>query len=92
MAPNATGVRALDHENIMTLCYTVLRFAILMSAPNASLLVKIWDNGDVKKLEKDMSKFYRKVKHFKPKASRTDSTERFMLAKGFYGLKLNENL
>lgn len=88
MAPNATGVRALDHENIITLCYTVLRFAILMSSPNASLLVKIWDNGEVNRLEKDMLKYYRYVKHLKPRASRTDSSERFMLATEFLGLEV----
>lgn len=87
MAPNATGVRALDQENITTLCYTVLRFAIQMSSPNASLLVKLWDNGEVHKLEKDMLRYYKNVKHIKPKASRSDSAEKFLLATDFYGLK-----
>lgn len=87
MAPNATGVRALDQENIVTLCYTVLRFAILMSSPNASLLVKLWDNGEVNKLEQDMLRYYKHVKHIKPRASRCDSSEKFLLATEFYGLK-----
>ena len=87
MAPNATGVRQLDQENITTLCYKVLRFAVLMSSPNASLLVKVWDNGDVPKLEEDMRRFYRTVKRAKPTASRADSAENFILAKGFLGLE-----
>lgn len=91
MAPNATGIRVLDQENIITLCYTVLRFAILMSSPNASLLVKVWDNGEVAKLEEDMSKFYHSVRNIKPAASRKDSAEKFVLAKGFKGRK-NEPL
>lgn len=90
MAPNATGVRALDQENITTLCYTVLRFAILMSSPNASLLVKLWDNGDVHKLEEDMLRYYKYVKHIKPNASRSESSEKFLLATEFYGLKSEE--
>lgn len=88
MAPNATGVRSLDQENITKLCYSVLRFAVLVSSVNASLLVKLWNNGDVKQLEKDMLRFYEKVRFIKPAASRDDSAELFMLAKGFVGLKV----
>lgn len=87
MAPNATGVRALDHENITNLCYAVMRFAVLMSSPNASLLVKVWDNGSVPQLEQDMLRFYKTVKIIRPQASRADSSEKFLLAREFYGLK-----
>lgn len=86
MAPNATGVRALDHERITNLCYAVMRFAALMSSPGASLLVKVWDNGAVTQLERDMLKFYGTVKIIKPRASRADSTEKFLLAREFRGL------
>ena len=87
MAPNATGIRALDNENIIALCYSVLRFAVFMSAENASLLVKVWSNGDVPKLEENMAKFYRKVKRIKPNASRGDSAEIFILAREFVGIE-----
>lgn len=84
MAPNATGVRCLDQDKIMDLCYSVLRFAIQMSAENASLLMKIWDNGDVKKFEEIVLRNYKTIKHIKPEASRGDSAEKFLLAKNFY--------
>ncbi|XP_055609031.1 rRNA methyltransferase 2, mitochondrial-like [Uranotaenia lowii] len=87
MAPNATGVRSLDQENIITLCYSVLRFAILMSSKNASLLVKIWDNNEVPTLEKNMAKYYEQVRRIKPRASRSDSAEAFILARGFIGVE-----
>lgn len=89
MAPNATGVRCLDQENITNLCYTVLRFAVKMSAKNASLLVKVWDNGEVPQFEKDMLRFYKSVKIIKPVASRADSSEKFLLGREFVGLKEN---
>lgn len=91
MAPNATGVKMLDQEVIINLCYNVLRFALAMSAPRANLVVKVWDNGDVPKLEKDILKFYDKVKRVKPRASRGDSSEHFFVAKGFKGLENIEN-
>uniref|UniRef100_A0A182RYP5 rRNA methyltransferase 2, mitochondrial n=1 Tax=Anopheles funestus TaxID=62324 RepID=A0A182RYP5_ANOFN len=87
MAPNASGIRALDQENITTLCYSVLRFAILMSTPNASLLMKVWDNGDVPKLEKSILEYYQTAKQVKPRASRDDSAENFILARGFVGIE-----
>lgn len=86
MAPNATGVRSLDQDKIMDLCYSVLRFAVLMSAENASLLVKIWDNGEVKKFEEIALRYYKTIKHIKPEASRGDSAEKFLLAKDFCGI------
>ncbi|XP_058450066.1 rRNA methyltransferase 2, mitochondrial [Malaya genurostris] len=87
MAPNATGVRSLDQENIITLCYAVLRFAILMSSSKASLLMKVWDNSEVVTLEKNMQKYYTHVKRIKPKASRDDSAENFLLGRGFVGIE-----
>ncbi|XP_037948561.1 rRNA methyltransferase 2, mitochondrial-like [Teleopsis dalmanni] len=91
MAPNATGIRMLDQENIINLCYSVLRFALIMSAKGANLVVKVWDNGDVAKLEKDISRFYDKVKRVKPQSSRSDSAEHFLVARNFKGLdEINE--
>ena len=90
MAPNATGIRMLDQENIINLCYAVLRFALIMSAPQANLVVKVWDNADVARLEKDMLRFYEKVKRVKPHSSRSDSAEHFLVARNFKGLKQEE--
>lgn len=87
MAPNATGVRTLDQDKIMDLVYNVLQFAILMSSENASLLVKIWDNGNVRKFEEIALRYYKSIKQIKPDASRGDSAERFLLAKEFRGIE-----
>lgn len=82
MAPNATGVRSLDQENIMMLCNSVLDFALKLSAHRASLLVKVWDNGDVPKFIHKLEAYYDSVKSIKPLSSRDDSTEKFILARG----------
>lgn len=83
MAPNATGIRSMDQENIMELAYSVLCFAQQVSAPNATLLIKVWENGDLHKLENVIEKSYETCRNVKPNASRTDSAEKFILAKGF---------
>ncbi|KAJ8911162.1 hypothetical protein NQ315_013016 [Exocentrus adspersus] len=87
MAPSATGVRVLDNENIIKLCYIVLRFAVQVSKKNASLLMKLWQCGESKQLENDLAKFYNNVKVVKPNSSRSDSTEVFLLGRDFKGLK-----
>jgi 23S rRNA (uridine2552-2'-O)-methyltransferase len=86
MAPNATGIRSLDTENIMELAFSVLNFARQVSAPDACLLIKVWDNGDVHKLEKAVGEFYSSCKSIKPHSSRSDSAEKFIFGKGFKAL------
>lgn len=92
MAPNATGVRSLDQDKIMNLVYNVLQFALQMSAEDACLLVKVWDNGDIKEFESVLLKFYASVKHIKPNASRSDSAEKFLLARGYIGFEKAKEL
>ncbi|XP_011498301.1 PREDICTED: rRNA methyltransferase 2, mitochondrial [Ceratosolen solmsi marchali] len=86
MAPNATGIKELDHENIIKLAYSAFKFAILSSTYNATLIVKVWDGTESLGLEKDIEKFYKNVKIVKPVASRSESSEKFILARGFKGL------
>lgn len=86
MAPSATGIRQLDNENILKLCYNVLRFALLVSRKGASILMKLWQCGETKKLETDIARFYNKVNIVKPKASRSNSAEIFLLGRDFKGI------
>jgi 23S rRNA (uridine2552-2'-O)-methyltransferase len=79
-------VRSLDTENIMELAFSVLNFATQVSAPEACLLIKIWDNGEAHKLEKAMKELYTTCKSIKPHSSRSDSAEKFLFAKGFKAL------
>lgn len=86
MAPNASGIKVLDHENIFDLCHSVLQFAVQVSSVNSSLLMKFWENSHyLKILEKELLKYYESVKYVKPNASRSDSAEKFVLARGFKG-------
>lgn len=87
MAPNATGIRELDNENMLTLCYSVLRFAVQISKVDASLIVKMWQCEERQKFQNDFERFYRNVKVIKPLSSRTDSAEIFILGREFKGLK-----
>lgn len=57
-----------------------------MSAHNGILLMKVWENGEVNQFEKLCLNYYESVKAVKPNASRSDSAEKFILAKGFKGM------
>jgi len=87
MAPNASGVREIDHDNIMLLAYAALRFALQISKVQGTLVVKIWDGGKTQQLEQNLLKFYNSVKEVRPDATRDESTEKFFLARGFKGFK-----
>ncbi|XP_012266172.1 rRNA methyltransferase 2, mitochondrial isoform X2 [Athalia rosae] len=87
MAPNATGVRNMDHDNIVALAYAALQFALEVSKLDASFVAKIWDGRESKEIENDLKRFYKNVKISRPAATRTESSEKFLVAKGFKGLK-----
>ncbi|KAI4494104.1 hypothetical protein M0802_009258 [Mischocyttarus mexicanus] len=89
MAPNATGVRELDHENIMKLAYCALKFAFQVLSKNGVFITKVWDGPKTMQLQEDLSKFYTTVKLFRPNATRSESSETYLIAKGFKGLKVS---
>lgn len=87
MAPSATGIRQMDNENMLKLCYSVLKFSLQISNNSGIILIKLWQCGDTKKLENDIARFYNKVRVVKPKSSRSDSTEIYLLGREFKGLR-----
>ena len=83
MAPNATGIRFMDHEIIMQLCYAALEFSARVLRDGGTFLCKAWQGSEQKRFEETMQRLYTHVKVVKPQASRTDSSEVFLLARGF---------
>ncbi|KAK2577131.1 hypothetical protein KPH14_003293 [Odynerus spinipes] len=87
MAPNATGVRELDHTNIIKLVYAAMKFSLQVLCKDGTFIAKVWDGSMTTQLQNDLAKFYTKVKLNRPNATRSDSTETYIIAKGFKGLK-----
>lgn len=90
MAPSATGVRELDKDLILSLNYMCLRFAALVTKVGGSFLFKVWDGKEVPVLLNDLERFYDSIKIIKPQASRSESSEKFILAKGFKGVEVQQ--
>ena len=83
MAPNATGIRNLDHEIIVKLCFSALQFATTVLRDGGHFMGKIWQGPDQEHLETAMRTCFRSVRVVKPLSSRTDSAEIFLFGKGF---------
>ena len=89
MAPNASGSKAFDHDAIVKLVYAALRFGMVNSVEGADFLCKLWGGVRQSKMEEDLRRFYKSLEVVKPKSSRKDSGELFLLARGFRGLQNN---
>jgi len=86
MAPNASGEKCLDHAKLVGMCYNVLKFAVINSYPGGSFVCKLWNCQETEKVLTDVARFYSVAKKFKPKASRIDSAEIYIVAYNFKGL------
>jgi 23S rRNA (uridine2552-2'-O)-methyltransferase len=85
MAANATGHRKTDHLRIMALAEAAVHFAREVLAQGGSFLCKVLQGGTEVNLLAELKRDFATVKHVKPPASRTDSAELYLLAKGFRG-------
>jgi 23S rRNA (uridine2552-2'-O)-methyltransferase len=85
MAANATGHRQTDHLRIMGLAEAAAQFARDVLAPGGSFLCKVLQGGTEAALLAELKRDFSTVKHIKPPASRADSAELYLLARGFRG-------
>jgi 23S rRNA (uridine2552-2'-O)-methyltransferase len=85
MAANATGHRKTDHLRIMALAEAAAHFAREVLDKGGSFLCKVLQGGTETVLLAELKRDFETVKHVKPPASRTDSAELYLLAKGFRG-------
>jgi len=85
MAANATGHRKTDHLRIMGLAEAAVIFAREVLAVGGTFICKVLQGGTEASLLAELKRDFESVKHVKPPASRTDSAELYLLARGFRG-------
>jgi 23S rRNA (uridine2552-2'-O)-methyltransferase len=85
MAANATGHRQTDHLRIMALAEAAAHFAREVLRPGGSFVCKVLQGGTEASLLAELKRDFTIVKHVKPPASRSDSAELYLLARGFRG-------
>ena len=81
----AIGHKSTDHLRIMSLVEAALDLAEEILAPGGAFLCKVLQGGADKELVARLNRSFAKVRHVKPKASRADSAEMYVLATGFRG-------
>ncbi len=85
MAAPTTGHGATDHLRIIALAETALDFAEEVLAPGGHYVAKVFQGGPDNELLLRLKKSFKKIVHAKPKASRQDSAEMYVVAMGFKG-------
>jgi 23S rRNA (uridine2552-2'-O)-methyltransferase len=81
----ATGHKQTDHLRVMSLAEAALDLAETILAPGGAFLCKVLQGGASKELVARLNRSFAKVRHVKPKASRAESSEMYVLATGFRG-------
>ncbi|MFN3514015.1 MAG: RlmE family RNA methyltransferase [Phenylobacterium sp.] len=85
MAPNTVGHRATDHLRIIGLIEAAADFAIGVLKPGGAFVAKAFQGGETAQIIAELKRHFREVRNMKPKASRADSSEVYLVATGFKG-------
>ncbi|WP_170760039.1 RlmE family RNA methyltransferase [Ruegeria lacuscaerulensis] len=85
MAAASSGHKQTDHLRIMALCETAAYFAFDVLEEGGTFVAKVLAGGAEGDLQKLLKQKFDKVANVKPPASRSDSSEKFVVATGFRG-------
>ncbi len=81
-APATTGNRTVDTARSEGLAEEILQLSETMLGQGGNLVIKLFQGGGERELLDRMSRMFQRAKAFKPKASRDDSFEIFLIGRG----------
>ncbi len=85
MAAASSGHKQTDHLRIVGLCEAAAEFAFDVLDPGGTFVAKVLAGGAESSLQALLKKRFNSVANVKPPASRSDSSEKFVVARGFRG-------
>ena len=85
MAASSSGHKKTDHLRIMALCETAAYFAFDVLETGGTFVAKVLAGGAESDLQILLKQKFSKVHNVKPPSSRSDSSEKFVVAIGFRG-------
>ncbi|MFT5112467.1 MAG: 23S rRNA (uridine2552-2'-O)-methyltransferase [Parasphingorhabdus sp.] len=85
LSPNHSGVRAVDEARSMELIKAALGFAQNVLKSSGVFAIKAFEGGEIKPLTDELKRCFRSVNIRKPEASRAQSREIYLVAKGYNG-------
>ena len=83
MAPSSSGHKKTDHLRIVNLCELAAYFAFDVLETGGTFIAKVLAGGAESQLQKVLKNNFSTVANVKPMSSRSDSSEKFVVAKGF---------
>jgi 23S rRNA (uridine2552-2'-O)-methyltransferase len=83
MAPNMSGNRTIDQPRSLALLDEALMFAREVLRPGGDLLLKGFQGDGIDAFTRELKRHFKIVKTLKPKASRPESREIYLLARSF---------
>ncbi len=85
MAAASSGHKGTDHLRIIALCEAAAEFAFDVLEVGGTFVAKVLAGGAEAQLQATLKRNFKKVANVKPKASRANSSEKFVIAQGFRG-------
>ena len=83
IAPNTVGHKSTDHLRICSYVYDIIDILDIIANKNSSFVSKILKGAEEDFIIKKLKNKYNQVSYFKPKSSRKDSSEIFIVAQNF---------
>ncbi len=83
MSPNISGSYSMDHARSIELCEMALSFALATLSKNGKLVFKMFEGDMSRDLLAEVQRHFAAVKRYSPQASRSSSSEIYVVAKGF---------
>lgn len=85
ISPPTCGHTPTDHIRIIMLGYEIIKLAKETLQDKGHLVIKIFQGNEAHNLYSDLKPHFQCVKYYKPKASRQDSSEMYLVATNFSG-------
>jgi len=85
MAPNTTGIKEVDHLRIIALAEQVVEVAKITLKPGGHMVLKLFQGSKIQQLAQLIARNFKHVKYCKPKASRSESSEIYIVALNYGG-------
>ena len=85
MAAPATGHAATDHLRVVALAEDAFGLARTLLRPGGAFVAKVFQGGAEGALLAALKQSFAEIRHAKPAASRAESAETYVVAKGFSG-------
>ena len=80
MSPNSTGNKKVDHLRILSLVERVIDISNQLLQKDGFIIIKIFQGGMQGDLMSGMKESLKNIKNFKPRASRKESPEMYLIA------------